>query len=67
MAEVGQQNEHSQGPFRWSGIGILDNNTKDVFVCLQIKCLPVVEEQIGAVNKTRIEAELTRCEVQAQS
>ena len=67
MEEVGQQNEHSRGPFRWKRIGRLDNNNRDVFVCLQIECLPVVEEQIGAVNKTGIEAELTRCEVQAQS
>ena len=65
MEEVGQQNGHNQGPFRWSGIGMSDNNN-DV-VCLQNKCLPVVEEQIGAINKTRVEAELTRCEVQAQS
>ena len=64
MEEVGQQNGHNQGPFRWRRIGMLD---KDIFVCLQNICSPVVEEQIGAVNKTRIEAELTRCEVQAQS
>ena len=69
MVEMEQQNEHIQGPFHWSEENaVIDKRCIITYKKRgSLKCIPVVEEQVCAVNETRIEGKLAWSEVQAES
>ena len=67
MVEMEQQNEHIQGPFHWSEEKHKCSNRQKMHHYPRSKVIPVVEEQVCAVNETRIEGKLAWSEVQAES